>query len=595
MRRKWKKAASCLAAAAMAVSAMACGNQENTENSTKKEAGNAVSEDGQEGLEWLDVSGNLPIVKEGTEKTLTVAVKMSVDSGNPEDMWLFQFIEEQMNIDLEVTKFTDENINEFLSLTFADGDLPDIIIGGGQIGDKGLAASDLITYGAVEGQIMDLAPYINETYMPNLSNIYAEHPEYKDAVTDTEGHVWSLGYINDPTDRGQIPRGFINYAWLQEAGLEVPTTIDAFVDALRAFKERGEDIIPMGGSYGSNNPSLMVLNAYGYNTTDAKGMAIALRDKKVVLPVADRDAYGAFLTTMHTIYSEGLMDPNFYTTDSTTSNAILSAGRTGFMAQTPSAYMADYSQWWGAEPLTSAYSETQMWPASTTSINAGNFIVSAQCGEPELAMAFADWFFEPTGTNYEMSTNGPGSAQTEYLYGVKGMEVDPETKVTKWLDVEENPNLYNNYGDFVTKKVALWSYKILGMGNTRSTLARERLCGWAEEELDDGYPDITDMENPSLLRTSLTDSDMFFRTALDDTMVPFVEEGYPGNVYLDQETATQAANLLTVISEYAEQESAKFVTGARSLDELDAYFDEIERLGAKEYVQIYQEYYDRMQ
>ena len=143
---------------------------------------------------------------------------------------------------------------------------------------------------------------------------------------------------------------------------------------------------------------------------------------------------------------------------------------------------------------------------------------------------------------------------------------------------------------FLKALIALWSYKILGMGNTQSTFARERLCGWADDELDDGYPDITDLEDPSTLRTSLTDSDMFFRTALDDTMVPYVENGYPGNVYLDQDTATQAANLLTVISEYAEQESAKFVTGARSLSELDAYFDEIERLGATEYVQIYQDY-----
>ena len=110
---------------------------------------------------------------------------------------------------------------------------------------------------------------------------------------------------------------------------------------------------------------------------------------------------------------------------------------------------------------------------------------------------------------------------------------------------------------FLKALIALWSYKILGMGNTQSTFARERLCGWAEDELDDGYPDITDLEDPSTLRTSLTDSDMFFRTALDDTMVPYVENGYPGNVYLDQDTATQAANLLTVISEYAEQESAK--------------------------------------
>ena len=90
----------------------------------------------------------------------------------------------------------------------------------------------------------------------------------------------------------------------------------------------------------------------------------------------------------------------------------------------------------------------------------------------------------------------------------------------------------------------------------------------------------------------MNDGEMHFRVALEDTLVPYVEEGYPSSVYLDQETALRAANLLTVITEYAEQESAKFVTGTRSLDELDNYFDEIERLGATEYVEIYQNYYD---
>lgn len=540
--------------------------------------------------EWLNNSGDLPIVEEGTEKTLKIAVKMGVDSGNPEDMWFYKFIENAMNIKLEVTKFTDENRSEFLSLTFADNDLPDIIIGGG------LTSTELVTYGAVEGQLMDLAPYVNETYMPNLAKTYEEHPEYKSAVTDSDGHIWSLGYINDPTDKGQIPRGFLNYDWLEQLGLEVPTTLDEFVDALRQFKTLGNDIIPLGGSYTSNNPCLTILTAYGYNTTDPTGMTIALRNGKVVLPVADREAYGEYLKTMNTLYSEGLMDPDFFTTDSTTSNAIISAGRNGFIAQAPGVYLSDSSAWWGFAPLTSEYQETQMWPASTTSVNAGNFVVSAECEDPELAAAFADWFFEATGQNYEMSGNGPASTQTDYLYGgVSGFDVDADTKAFTYKDVLDNPNLYSSNGDYVTKNIALWSYKILGMGSTSSTLVREQLLGWPEDTLDDGYPDISAMDDPSELRKELKDTDMFFRTALLDTLVPYVETGYPGYVYLDEDTSLRATNLLMVIKEYAEQESAKFITGARSLDELDSYFTELEKLGADEYVQIYQDYYDSIQ
>ena len=39
------------------------------------------------------------------------------------------------------------------------------------------------------------------------------------------------------------------------------------------------------------------------------------------------------------------------------------------------------------------------------------------------------------------------------------------------------------------------------------------------------------------------------------------------------------------------QETAKFITGQRDISELNDYFDEIEALGATEYVQIYADYY----
>ena len=66
---------------------------------------------------------------------------------------------------------------------------------------------------------------------------------------------------------------------------------------------------------------------------------------------------------------------------------------------------------------------------------------------------------------------------------------------------------------------------------------------------------------------------------------------YPSAVYFDTETQTKLNNQLVLISDYSQTESAKFITGARSLDELDDYFDEIERLGALEYVEAYANYY----
>ena len=73
-----------------------------------------------------------------------------------------------------------------------------------------------------------------------------------------------------------------------------------------------------------------------------------------------------------------------------------------------------------------------------------------------------------------------------------------------------------------------------------------------------------------------------------------VEIGLSANIYLDAETALEMGNLLTALAEYGSAETAKFITGARPLSELDEYFDEMEKLGALDYVKVYQECYDAM-
>ena len=61
------------------------------------------------------------------------------------------------------------------------------------------------------------------------------------------------------------------------------------------------------------------------------------------------------------------------------------------------------------------------------------------------------------------------------------------------------------------------------------------------------------------------------------------------NVYLTAEQNQRVADLYTVINDHVTAETAKFIVGTRSLDELDAYFAELKKLGIEEYIQIYRE------
>lgn len=540
-------------------------------------------------LSWLNTTGSLPLVNEGVEKGLTIAVCMNTGSPSPEETWFYQFIEEHMNINLSVIRFTSTNASKYLSLLFADDDLPDIIIGGG------FAASDLMTIGANEGQLIDLAPYITEELTPNLYQVYSENPNYLNAVADKEGHIWSLGYINDPTDRGQIERVFWNYDWLEQLGLEVPETLDEALTALRAFKTLGDNIIPVGGSSEANSLGTFFLNAFGYSTGDSTGLSICYRDGEIVLPVADREAYGEYLKFMNTLYTEGLISSNYFTMSDSKVESNASAGLNGLLAQAPFVYMSDTSAWWGAVPLTSEYNEEAFWPAKSEAVSCGGFVITSACQEVELAMAFADWFYNPV--NYDLATNGPCDTQTEYLGELSGYHVTVDetnhTASRTWTDYVNNKLRYSSKNKYLTKKVQLWGFKKFGLGCTTEAVQFRYLLG--DDTISDGYADVSAEGIDAYLRkTIINDGEQHFRCALEDTLVPYVTtESMLGYAYLDPSLSIEVGNMFATIKEYAASESAKFITGRRPLSELDAYFDEIEALGAKEYVEIYRDYYEQ--
>ena len=62
-------------------------------------------------------------------------------------------------------------------------------------------------------------------------------------------------------------------------------------------------------------------------------------------------------------------------------------------------------------------------------------------------------------------------------------------------------------------------------------------------------------------------------------------------VFLSVEDTARASDLSTVISDYVKAETAKFIVGTRSLDEFDAYQEELKALNIEEYIELYREAY----
>ncbi len=588
--RKTKKIAALLLSSALAISAVGCGNQEVSEK-TDASSGTPVASSETKTAESSEVaevksaysSQTLPIVPEGEEKTLTMYVKMSSTTADPEDVWFYHFIEEVMNINLEITPFTSENASEFLSLAFADGDLPDIIIGGS------FTAQDLMTYGASEGMLMDLAPYINETYMPNLTAIYEKNPQYRTAVTDSDGHVWSLGSIMSDANIEKVDRAFFNYELIAEVGKEVPTTLDEFLDVMRAIKAAHPDYYPVGGASAVCCPFEYLLNAFGYVNPDT-GTTICLRDGEVVYPVADREVYGEWLKFMHTLYEEELIHPEFFTMSVDAGLTMIVENKTAFWRAATYTHTDKYTDWWGATPLTSEYNDTAKWPVSTSAVSCGGAIVSADTEEIELVCAFLDWFY--TWDGYRTSTNGANAdIHPDWLLDEWG-GWQSVNKATQHVDVVNNPDKWASSAEYLSNAVQLWSYHIIGFAEDDGSLG---------EKAESNYNFIQDVDYSREANDLRLDPEIagngfiHFMVGLGDITCQYMAETYPGQVYISADETERANDLKSALDLYANTETAKFITGQRSLDELDAYFDEMERLGSEEYVQIYRDYYESLQ
>lgn len=81
------------------------------------------------------------------------------------------------------------------------------------------------------GAVIDLAPLIEEN-MPRLSALLAAHPEWRQTIALEDGRIASLPLINESERQVLV---WINRAWLERLGLDMPRTTDELTDALLAM------------------------------------------------------------------------------------------------------------------------------------------------------------------------------------------------------------------------------------------------------------------------------------------------------------------------------------------------------------------------
>ncbi|MEK4297799.1 extracellular solute-binding protein [Oceanobacillus sp. FSL W8-0428] len=515
----------------------ACGSDEETQKRDANAQKAAEAEVNKEGF---------PIVDEEIQLTM-----MAPGNGIEEweNMELLKDYTEKTNIQFKYVTPPASDFQTKLNLAFTSGDIGDIIYGAGT---DNLTPGMEVDYGE-QGVLIPLEELIEE-YAPNLKKLLEERPDIKKSITTVDGHIYSLPMVSDETT-AQWYTGplWYNGKWLEALGVEeLPKTTDEFYELLKRFKE--ED--PNGNGQADEIPLLDVkmessrpwlLAAFGI-----KEWGIEENNGKVRYAPME-EAYKEYLTYMHKLYEEGLLDSETFSQSDEQKKAKGQDSRIGVFPDW-------YSFFTTGEPEEEAVGNPMFYPLTNDDsrepviplghgMSRGAFSISESNPNPEASIRWIDYFYSKEGFEY--------------------LNMGPEGHLWEWEDEEEGtkqkldtPEGYESSEDYRGSLTPDYGITTPSLRNDLDSLGED------------------------------TQFEQFIKEETAEKIEPFGEIGYP-LVYLTKEEQKEVNNIEVDLNSYVEQMEAKFITGVEPLSNWDNYVDTIEKMNIKRYVEIYQDAYNR--
>ena len=520
--------------------------------------------------------GNTNQVEPGTVNTNTDQTEFNIISGisalssGYDDNPVLKEMAENAGISITWETMSD-SLSEQVNIRIAGNDLPDAF------NAVGFSNYDLTNYGQ-DGTFIDLTPYITEEYMPNLTKILEEHPDIRAAITMDDGCIYGLPAGEQMGTAGvgkaedyniyTIPQySMINKTWLDELGLEVPTTLDELHEVLVAFQANN-----MATMYGNDAVQTIPLSfgidqwcwgqniyyaGFGFtNWTNDVCADLLLQPDGTVNFVSDDDNYRAALEYFHDWFTEGLIDQEVFSQDDTQYMAKCGQGRVGV------------ATWWYIEELMGDHADDYVFlpvldgPDGTHNvtvrdgggINSGSLSITSACESPINLLKFYDQWYIPENT-------------MQLQYGPIG---------TYFTGQDEN-GLWQS----VTDEEAQAQF-----GKSAGELKSEMEVAGPKLILSDYYANVFEMEPRAQER--LTDLYDYWMQYVDDTTT------YPIDcVFTSDELDTIDRYRVDFENFVAEQEAAWLRDGGITDETWAAYKDNLNSYGMDKLLEVYQAAYDR--
>ncbi len=156
------------------------------------------------------------------------------------------------------------------------------------------------------GHIMPLNNWLaaNDTYLEQAFDNYQKY-DLQAALSDSRGDIYYFPALDDSLLASPSQTMWINIAWLENLGLQIPTTTAEFKQVLTAFSENYPQSIPLLGSEQSLPNSAISFLLNSFTICDPYNYYWAQEDNQVFWAPSS-DGWRQGLIYLHDLYQEGL-------------------------------------------------------------------------------------------------------------------------------------------------------------------------------------------------------------------------------------------------------------------------------------------------
>ena len=425
-----------------------------------------------------------------------------------------------------------------------------------------------------------------DNYMPHYKAAFESKEEYRKGATAPDGHIYGFPYIEEMYGLVLTPGPFeINADWLEKCGLEMPTTVDEYVAALKAFRDYGDlngngvaDEYPMAltfgahDTFGSNDIFYRFTGCFGQADSYCEGNYLADHlyvDNGTIKFSATDDAFRKTAEFFHDLYDEGLIWDGSFEADA-------SMAFENTLLKQDVATVGSFSTWGGKASITNLDVRNQYDSLPRLTGEAGktgfrlnysemqdtsNTAITVNCEFPHLIALWLDAIAADPALSV---TSNWGAVGAVFEKQDDGFLLKPR---------DENGNTY-----------ALGEFGKGGESEGQSAREETTPCR-GSFIIKDEYFEIASYDAPTLIEGQ--------RKNGKEEILEDYADSYLPKMMTTTDEANRLAQIYPTISDIVDRYEATWVLNGVTDESWEAYKAEIQNAGVEDYINIWQGIYDR--